>query len=308
MRKMMTGMMLAAAVAALGASGVFADGVEKVDVQGIRFEIPEEISDLVTVETEGLDENELVSVYETASIEAAEAMGKDYDGAGWIFSIVTVPKDRLKEMRCEDMFGLNIFAEDDDIYYGYNHPTDVRLVRESDEEMTEAREPWIKINEWAAQEVRQEILANNPELDEETYTNTDLDIFLARAAYQPGTEYELRALDFGPDALDPTTLDEDDYIEELAEDFTYEILPDAEAPDGEYYVIAFNPGDDETRFDFFKDPENQNLIRQVMKIGDKEHETFYMANPKEEDDADKTTTGIVAAWCEAIANGSEDDD
>ena len=113
MRKMMTGMMLAAAVAALGASGVFADGVEKVDVQGIRFEIPEEISDLVTVETEGLDENELVSVYETASIEAAEAMGKDYDGAGWIFSIVTVPKDRLKEMRCEDMFGLNIFAEDD---------------------------------------------------------------------------------------------------------------------------------------------------------------------------------------------------
>ena len=149
MKKMMTGMMLAAAVTVLGASGVSADGVDKVDVQGIRFEIPEEIRDLVTVKTEGLEEGELVSVYETASIDATKAMGDDYEGAGWIFSIIRVPEDKMKELRCGELFGMMVFAEDDDIYYVYDHPTDVRLIRESDEEMQEAIEPWSEINEWA---------------------------------------------------------------------------------------------------------------------------------------------------------------
>ena len=62
------------------------------------------------------------------------------------------------------------------------------------------------------------------------------------------------------------------------------------------------------RFDFFKAPEGQNLIREVRMLGDEEYETFYQAKPKEADDADKTTTGIVAAWCEAIANNTEADD
>ena len=56
MKKRMTGMMLAAAVTVLGASAVFADGV---DVKGVRFEIPDEISELVTVRTDGLEEGEL---------------------------------------------------------------------------------------------------------------------------------------------------------------------------------------------------------------------------------------------------------
>lgn len=306
MKKMMAGMMLTSAVAMLGAFSTFADGVDKVDVQGIKFEIPEEIRDLVTVRTEGLEDGELVSVYETASIDAAQALGKDYPGAGWIFSIATVPEDRMKELRCGDLFGMMVFAEADDTCYVYNHPTDVRLVRETDEEMREATDPWTKINEWAGQEVCQEILANNPELDGEFYTNTDLDIYLAQAAYKPGTKYKLRALDYGPDPLDPSTLDEDDYIEDLAEDFTYEILSDAQAPDGEYYVLAFDVNGDEVRFDFFKSPDGQNLIREARMIGDEEYETFYQANPKKAEDADKTTTGIVAEWCEAIANGAND--
>lgn len=306
MKKMIAGMMLAAAVTVLGASGVFAGGVDKVDVQGVRFEVPEEIRDLVTVRTEGLETGELVSVYETASIEAAQAMGEDYEGAGWIFTIGTVPENRLRELRCGGMDGMMVFAEDDDIYYVYNHPTDVRLVRESNEEMNEAIEPWTKINEWAGQEVRQEILANNPELDEESYTNTDLDMHLAQAAYRPGTKFELRSLDYGPDPLDPAALGEDDYIEDLAEDFTYEILADAKVPDGEYYVLAFDDNGEETRFDFFKAQEGQNLIREVRVIGDEEYETFYQANAKDLDE-DDTTTGIVAEWCAAIVSGGEDD-
>ena len=43
-------------------------------------------------------------------------------------------------------------------------------------------------------------------------------------------------------------------------------------------------------------------------VGDEEYETIYQANPKHAEDADKTTTGIMAAWCEAVANGGESDD
>ena len=279
MKKRMTGMMLAAAVTVLGASAVFADGV---DVKGVRFEIPDEISELVTVRTDGLEEGELVSVYETASLEAAQALGEDNDGAGWIFTISTIPEDKLKELRCGGMEGMDVFAEDDDIYYIYNHPTDVRMVRQSNEEMKESMDSWDLIHQWAGQEVCQEILANNP-------------------------KFELRCLDYGPDALDPAAVDEDDFIEDLAEDFTYEYLPDAKAPAGEYYVLAFGEGDDEVRFDFFKDPEGNNMIREVVLVEGEEYETIYQANPKDIDE-DDTTTGIMEKWCAAIADGKELDD
>ena len=308
MRKMLEGMILAAAVTVLGASGVFADGAGKVDTQGVKFEIPEEIRGLVTVNTEGLEKDELVSVYETASVEAAAALGKDYEGAGWIFTISTAPEDRVKELRCGGMDGMEVFAEDDDIFYLYDHPTDVRMVRDSNDKMYEDADQWTMINEWARQEVRKEILANNPELDEKFYTNTDLDMHLARAAYMPGTKYELRSLDYGPDPLDPSTLDDDDYIEDLAESFTYEILSDTEAPSGEYYVLAFDDNGEEVRFEFFKASEGSSLIREVIVLGDEEIETLYQANPKDSDDADKSTTGIIAAWCEAVANSGEADD
>jgi hypothetical protein len=306
LKKIMTGTALAAAISVFGAAAVFAEGTDKVDSQGIRFEIPEGIRNLVTVKEDEPDA--IVSVYETASMDLALTMGKDNEGAGWIFSISAVPEDKMKELRCGGMDGMEVFAEDEDIYYVFNHPTDVRLLRDSDEEMQEAMDQFSKINEWAGQEVRQEILANNPELDEEIYTNTYLDMLLAQAAYGPGIKFELRAVDYGPDPLDPASIDEDDFIEDLAEDFTYEELFDAEAPAGEYYVLAFDVDGEEVRYDFFKDPEGQNLIREVRMVGDEEYETLYQANPKEANDADETTTGIVAEWCAAIANGGEVDD
>ena len=54
MKKMMTGLMIAAAVTVFGMSVVSA---EEVEVQGVKFEIPSEISDLVTVRTEGLEQD-----------------------------------------------------------------------------------------------------------------------------------------------------------------------------------------------------------------------------------------------------------
>ena len=309
LKKMMAGTVLAAAVAALGASAAMAGAGEKVDRQGISFEIPEEIRNLVTVE-DGADEDTIVAVYETASVDAAKALGREDEGAGFIFSISTLPEARVKELRCGDMSGMEVFAEDDDVFYVFNHPTDVRFVRENYDYdgIEEDESAWTKINEWADQEVRQEILANNPELDPESYTNTYLDMLLARAAYEPGTKYELRSLAYGPDPLDPATLSDNDFAEELAEDFTYEELPDAQAPDGEYEVLAFDVDGEEVRYDFFHASDSKNLIREVRKVGEEEYETLYQATAKDADDVDETTTDIMEEWCAAIANGGEVDD
>ena len=306
-KKTMTCTILAATVTMLGAAGVFAQSTDRVEAQGIAFELPEEIRDLVTVRTDGLEADELVSVYETASLDAAAERGEEDTGAGWIFSISAIPEDRLRELRCGGMDGMEVFAEDEDVVYVFNHPTDVRMVRASNDEMNKGMDQWTMINEWASQEVRQEILANNPELDEEFYTNTDLDMHLAQAAYRPGTKFELRAVDYGPDPLDPAALGENDYIEDLAEDYTYEMRDDVEEPAGEYYVLAFNDDGEEVRFDFFKTSEDGNLVREVRQIGDEEYETYYQANAKDVDE-DQSVTDVMAAWCHEIATGTEMDD
>lgn len=306
-KKTMTCTILAATVTMLGAAGVFAQSTDRVEAQGIAFELPEEIRDLVTVRTDGLEADELVSVYETASLDAAAERGEEDTGAGWIFSISAIPEDRLRELRCGGMDGMEVFAEDEDVVYVFNHPTDVRMVRASNDEMDKGMDQWTMINEWASQEVRQEILANNPELDEEFYTNTDLDMHLAQAAYRPGTKFELRAVDYGPDPLDPAALGENDYIEDLAEDYTYEMRDDVEEPAGEYYVLAFNDDGEEVRFDFFKTSEDGNLVREVRQLGEEEYETYYQAHAKDVDE-DQSVTDVMAAWCQEIATGVEVDD
>ncbi len=305
MKKIITGTILAAAVTALGASFAFAQEPVQVNTQGIVFEIPAQFSDLLTVQEDGLEDGMIVAVYDKGSVEAAEAMGQGGNGAGFLFGISAVPEAKMKELRCGAMDGMEVFAEDEDIYYVFNHPTDVTLVRDTNEEMDAAMEVWGEMNDWAYQEVRQEILANNPELDDEFYTNTELDMFLAQAAFKPGTEYELRSVDFGPDPLDPSVLIDNDYIEDLADDFTYEELPDVEAPDGQYYVIAFNMDGEEIRFDFFD--ADLNMIRETKTIDGDEYTTIYQSIPKEMDE-DDTTTGLVREMCAAIANGGEIDD
>ena len=301
MKKTMMAAMAAAAMAIAVSSAAMADGNTKVETNGIAFEIPAELADLVTVETEGLSEGTLVNVYETASVEAAKALGEDYDGAGFIFGISRISEDRLRELRCGDMSGMDVFAEDDDMYYVYDHPTDVRMVRENNEELAADMDQWSRLNEWAFENVMDEIVANNPELDPEVFTNTNLDMYLARAAFQPETNFEVKSLQFGDQ--DPKSLVEDDFIEDLANDFTYQVLYDAEAPDGEYIVLNFE--EDGVRFDFFK--ADENIIREVHTTDDgEEFETLYAASVKDADDSGKTATGVMQEWCDAIMNGYDD--
>ena len=293
-KKMIAGAMVAAAVA-LGSMTAFAAGIEKVDIDGITFEIPEEIRDLVTVQTQLGSEDEIVMVSETASRDAALAMeDEDVEYAGWLFTITKMREKDVEKLRCGGMEGMNVFAEDDDIYYVFNHPTDVRFVREQYEDIDADMEQWNLVNEWAGT-VCDEILGNNPELDAVSFSNTDLDMHLAKIAFGEDVKVVFKSLEFGE--LDPSTLKEDDYIDDLTDDVTFEYAQDQEAiPDGEYIVMEFP--EENVRFDFFKSEEN--TVREVITLDDGE-EITQLFKASFEEDADKTATGIMQAWCEAIA-------
>jgi len=304
MRKnVLTAAVLTAAAVMTVSMASFAGETQKVDANGITVEIPAAYSDLLTVRTEGLGDGELISVSETASIEAAQANGMDSDGAGWLFSISRVPEAEADLMRCGDMSGMEIFAENDGFYYIYNHPTDVRMVRATNEEMTEDMDQWSELNEWAAGEVRQGILAGNPELDAETFSNTTLDMLPARAAYRGDVQYEIRSLELGGEAVDMSAMAGDDLIEELADDATYEVVTDTEAPDGEYIVLAFNADGEEIRYDFFSSTEAANLIRETRVSGDEEMVTLYRASF---DDPEDTAYGEIHELLQKYLQGDDD--
>ena len=301
MKKMIITAALAVAATMALSFGAMASEDTKVEAGGLVFEIPAQYKDLVTIETEGLEAGELIRVSETASMEAAKAMGEEENGAGWLFSISGIQENELGKLRCSDMSGREVFAEDEDVYYMFNHPTDVRLLRETNEEMDEAMDQWTALNEWANGEVRDAVLADNPRLEKEICSNTELDMYLARARYD-GLKYKIRSLEIGE--MDPTVFGEDDFLDEMTEDVSFEEvtdLSDAEQPDGEYIVMAFD--DENVRFDFFLGEGLENYIREVKTTDDGEEvETLYRAVFE---DPEESATGIMR---EAIASMAHTDD
>ncbi len=239
---------------------------------GVKLTVPAEYADLLIAKApEKNAEGVLFTVSEKASVEAAKALGEEYDGAGWLFDIARISEDELHQKLCNDMSGQDEIGRDDNggIYMLYR-PTDVRLVRENNEEMMKATEQWSKLNEWAGS-VGKSFIAENPGLVAETRTNTELDIYLNRLAYMPETKYTLSTLDYGPlngDGFDATL-----YLEKLVNGVTYEVV-DEEAPDGEYAVLSFP--EDDIRFDFFFAEGKENYIRQVWNEG--KNELLYKAN------------------------------
>ena len=307
MKKLMLMAAMAAAMTAAVPSGVMAgenDETQKIEAWGLLFEIPAEYKDLVTVQTEGLQPDEIIRVSETASIEAAKAAGMDEEGAGWLFSISHISEQELGELRCGEMSGRETFAEGDDgVFYLFNHPTDVRLIRESDEEMNEAMDQWEELNNWAFEDVRMTILADNPQLELKTYSNTELDMYLARARFA-GEWYEIRSLYTGK-FTDTLYQGDDAALEDLTEDVFYDEvtnLSDEEKPDGEYIVMSFD--DDNVQFNFFLGEGLENYIRERKAMGDgTKMETLYRAGFR---DPDKTSTGIMKEWIEENAHPDDE--
>ena len=107
--------------------------------------------------------------------QAAEALGEDPDetGAGELFSIGRVSKEEAQKIVDEDIGNAEVFAKDEnDKYYVFYHPTDVRYVRETPEQMTADQDQWIALNEWARNDVRNDIFKYSEGLTPVTLTST----------------------------------------------------------------------------------------------------------------------------------------
>ena len=258
--------------------------------------VPMEYMDLLSIGyygevNEETGEELLLTVSEKASIEAAEAMEEENtDGIGELFRIIRVSESRLHELLCNDMSGLQAFAKDEEgRYYLFCTPTDVRYFREDNEAMEADAWQWTMLNEWARGELIDAILNQNSTLTPVRYTNTGLDICLARIAYDKYTDYTVSTTKYGP--LKPKKVDGAPYAEQLLLG-TFEEAEGVEAPDGEYVVLDFPEYD--MRFDFFM--TDKTLVREVH--GD--FETVYRFGSEGE----KTSTDVLEEWYSELAKSA----
>ena len=260
--------------------------------------VPTAYNDLLNVKAaEDNEDGILFEVYEQASLDAAKAQGEEENGLGWLFSIGTTNEETLHEKQCDDMSGEDVIARNEDgTYFIQYHPTDVRIARESDI-TDEDMEVWGKLNEWA--NTIPETFVNDNGLILDKLSNTDLDMYLARIAYQGFTDYTLSSLEhgvWGPAAVDPAP-----HLEKL-KDVSFENAGDIEAPDGEY--VVFTVPDEKVRYDFFFDPDGQNLVREVHEFEDGDsYEVLFKANVPE---GSPTINEIMNEWyLDVVNNGGE---
>ena len=283
--KKITASVLLAACAAFSPAGSFAGSSEIADAAqisereatcfqyengGFRLLIPKAYDDLLETEIVKDRKNGLLyRVSEKASVEAAKKLSYDSRGAGWLFSIGKIDEGRRRELLCGDMSGAEIFARDaNGQCYVYYHPTDVRYMRENNEAMKRDQAQWTMLNEWAWNSVRTDFIRENS-LETAAYDNSEVSIAIARAAYKPGVRYTVSTTEHGPIELEH--FDAAPYAELLLQNAVYE-RTDAEAPDGEYVVLAFP--DEGLRYDFFKLQDHENYVREVRQDGT---ETLYKA-------------------------------
>ena len=296
---LMTVLMLASLCGTAFAEGI-SDGAKKTvhhadpvfyENGGVRLPVARQYDALVTVDTPENDEyGELFSVSETASIEAALATDQYFDGVGWLFSISRVDEDQLRQMLCYFMFGSDVFGKDEEgMYYIFNHPTDVRIVRESYDDMDDDMEIWSELNQWAWQ-VKENFLDANPGIQAETRGNSDPEIYLARTAWMKDEVYTLSTTEGGP--REPEDVDPVPYVERLTTNVLIDLTDDAEAPDGEYVVLTLP--DERVRVDFFLAEGKENIIRTVTDDG---QETLWQAEYK---DGKTKASEIMQEWYDAL--------
>lgn len=252
----------------------------------LHLEIKPKYNDLITVETPEDDaDGILLTVSETASLVTG-----GYDGAGWLFSIGQVTEDALHEMLCGDMSGAEVFAKDGDgMYYIYYHPTDVRFERATAEEMESGIAQWTMLNEWAAT-VPDTLLEQSIELEYFRRGNTDLDMHLARAAYDPDAHYTVNTLEYGP--IEADGFQAAPYAETLLDAGFFETERD-EAPDGEFISLSFP--EEDVRFDFFR--SEGNVVREVRGDYEAYYETWFY-------DESVSCADIMQGWYYALAESA----
>ena len=260
---------------------------------GMKLSIPRTYGNLLVVDTPGTGKA-LFAVSEKASIDADKSQGGSGDGAGWLFSIGTISESQLHDMLQRDMSGTEVFARDDNgIYYAYYHPTDVRLVRK-DYGNPDDMKVWTMLNAWARDTVRKRFIADNAALTAETYGNSGLDIYLARAAFAENTEYTISASGGAP--LHPTIVSPVPYAMRLLRNAQTEALDSSVAPEGECIVLNFPK--DNVRFDFFLADGSENVYRQTWN-GNEQLFRITFADGK------TRAAAVVKKWYDALAGAKD---
>ncbi len=252
-----------------------------------RLEVKPKYNDLITVETPENDpDGVLLKAFETASREA-----DDFEGVGWLFSIGKVSEDALHEMLCNDMSGVDVFAKDENgNYYMYYHPTDVRYARATPEEMQRDADQWSMLCEWA--DTVPDAFADQNGLESVSYGNSELDMYVARAAWQKGADSYLATTEYMD--VDADLVDGTPYAEYILQGFFGEVqpedLPDEEYFSGEHLVLGF-PKEDVFLHFFYGDGAYVCMDRGEEKI-------YYQAAWWDED---VTYTEAMKGWYYAAA-------
>ena len=261
-----------------------------VHVNDLQISVPKVYYDQLVIQSpHGRDDGVFLTVSEKASIEAASDDDGTNEGAGWLFSLSQINEDTLRQLLCEDMSGHEVFAfGDDGSYYVYNHPTDVRYMRESVEQMTADQDKWSALCEWAGS-IPERVVLQNSGLTPVKHTNTNLDITLARIAYTNGVKYTISTTAHDP--MEPADVDPAPYVSRLVNGVTFEYAYDEEDPDGDSVVL--NLPEEGVHYDFFLAEGKENYVREV-------HGDYSILYKAVFESKDSTASAIMNEWYEAL--------
>lgn len=278
--------------------------------QNLVLYIPEDIFPLIKIETSN-DKNKIFSVFELGSIKAAKQTGQNNGGAGWIFGVSKVSEDSLHKILQNDASGIELFACKDNDYYLYNHPTDVRYLRENNEAMHRDQAVWTKVNEWGFNEVRQKFIEDN-NLRPITADNSDIGITLAKVMYDKNSNAYLTSFAAGKFKIDAREAEK--YLKDLLYDAKF-TMTDEKEPDGEYIVLDLLR--EKTTLRFYYASDKKNYVSRIVENNKPlvyKGECLYIKHPVTEvaklyqslaDKANQPTIhggdGFLGGWHESIA-------
>ncbi|MBQ4382138.1 MAG: S-layer homology domain-containing protein [Oscillospiraceae bacterium] len=247
--------------------------------RGVKLTVPAQLKDLVTVRTP--EEGDLFQVYETRSLVEGT-----YEGAGWLFSIVPMTAEKLRELN-EDPHGERSFISTESGTYLMEGPTDVRLERKGGIGPADTAQ-WDKLNAWARTVMSEFALDNG---SGNVYpTNSLVAMCVADAAVNSKKTATLTTLE-----LDTHTVGgADGSLTAQLISRGYYIPTSDPAPDGEY--VVFRLPDYDVRLDFFRAPGN--LVRIIT--GDVE--TIYRATRFS---GQVSGTDAMESWCRALAEAEK---
>ena len=260
-----------------------------------RLCLPQKYAKLVLTQTKFQDGKRLFSVAEKASIEASHKEAGECSGAGWLFAISKVNKAELKQMLCGDMSGRTLFARDDKGgYFIFEHPTDVRYMRETPEAMKRDQEQWSKLSAWAWSDVRKNFLKDNPGLSPLTADNSNIGICLANLSYRSGSKYSLgkkSAADCSGEGVWSLP-----FGEKLLYGNTYEMVKGDTTLKGDYVKLTIPK--DKTELYFFQ----RKGTTYVLEKREGQQSNLYKATPVEEH---AEALSVMQEWYDTAAAKAE---